>query len=241
MQFLSTSTSKNFFQDRNFPSFALHYDITFDRRIWLVNLREYSQVLWAQRDILNEAENERSKRFQFSIDCKDYVNSHVALRILLGQYFNECPKRLKINFPHMHRPFLGNNKRGFCISISRSSGIAIIALHAYRQIGVDIERKDNFEDQTSLFLAYSSQSEKDFFLQLNKHQKEYAFWRWWVAKEAYLKAIGTGFMYDPRNISINFLETNSIIKTFPKQLDIEVNIDCFNLDGNQYFFSIVTK
>lgn len=241
MEFLSISSSSIPLQSNDLSLGASHYSIVDGGQVWIVNLRKNSYFLYSQKKILSRAEHERSVHFRFSIDHEDYINSHVALRILLGAHLNERPEHLQVIFPYMRRPFLKNKNSECYISISRRNGIAMIGLHMYRHIGVDIEQEYDFDGQFDLILKYASQSEKNSFFHLNSYQKRYAFWRWWVAKEACLKAMGTGFSYNPRNISVNFFNESTFIKVSPIQLGIEVSVESLYLGDEKYSIAVAIK
>jgi len=206
-----------------------------------VDLRKYSRFLWSQKTLLSATEHERSDRFCFAIHREDYVNSHVALRILVAEHLHDKPECISLRFPYMHRPYLAGKNAHFNISLSRSCGVAIVALHTGRQIGVDIERERSFEEREALVLEYGAEAEKALFFRLKEHERENAFWRWWVAKEACLKAIGLGFSYSSQDVSVGFIGGDKTVRAYPRSLGIDVDISSINIVDQKYFFAIALR
>ncbi|MGO6733648.1 4-phosphopantetheinyl transferase, partial [Rhizobium ruizarguesonis] len=61
--------------------------------IFLSQPREASVRLWnAARDVLNEEERQRARRFVFDRDRDMYVFSHGLLRLLLARYMVADPR-----------------------------------------------------------------------------------------------------------------------------------------------------
>lgn len=109
------------------------------------------------------------------------------LRQLLSVYLQQSPDAMVIETEWMGRPILKNG--GLHFSLSHSGADVLIAL-AHKPIGVDIEQTGRQRDWPALAARYFSTAEQDWL----RSQKNLAgaFLRLWVAKEAILKAAGTG-------------------------------------------------
>jgi len=94
------------------------------------------------------------------------------------------------------QPFLVVRGQRVHCSVSHAVGLTVIGLNHRASIGVDAERIDEVQDDANLFATFfpslasptQSQGNNDFFLQ---H---------WTAREALLKARGTGFLDDKADL-----------------------------------------
>lgn len=126
--------------------------------------------------LLSGEERARAARFRFERDRLRYVASHVALHAIVGDR--------EVAYSADGKPYLVDGSLHF--NLSHSGDFALIAVSPHAPVGVDIERhreQVSWREIANRFFTpreiASMQSEKDFY-------------RFWVMKEAVLKAIGTG-------------------------------------------------
>lgn len=205
--------------------------------IWVVDTKENSGFLWEKRAILSKHELVRGSQFCFFQDKKNYINSHVALRILIGSFLGQDPRQLDITFPRMRAPVFKNNGKFISLSISRSNGVAAIAICVDRKIGVDLEKIVTLDMQSDIVKSLGSETENSIFTNLDRNSKEEGFWRWWVSKEACLKSIGSGFSYDPSSIGNNFLLNRQTINKTSDYNSIYLEIEPLHISSEKYFLS----
>ncbi len=89
------------------------------------------------------------------------------------------------------------------LSLSHSSNWMLIATCWGDRIGVDIERTRPVLRLDRLIRRFFSDREADELLRLEREEREAAFFRTWVRKEAYLKAVGGGVPADLRRFSVS--------------------------------------
>jgi 4'-phosphopantetheinyl transferase len=77
-------------------------------------------------------------------------------------------------------------------NMSHAHGRALIAVTKGQEIGVDLERVRSDIDVAKLSQRYFASSEHAVIMQLTQEQRATRFFRYWVAKEAVLKAQGVG-------------------------------------------------
>ncbi|KFC74209.1 4'-phosphopantetheinyl transferase [Bosea sp. LC85] len=99
--------------------------------------------------------------------------------------------------PHLVHPA----GHGLHLSLATRSGMVAVGL-AERPIGIDVER---VEQGTEPPLAVLHPSERDILLALPAAERPLAFAQLWSAKEAYVKALGTGFAHAPERFCVRFL------------------------------------
>lgn len=87
---------------------------------------------------------------------------------------------------------------GLHLSLATRSGLVAIAL-ADRPVGIDVERVAPASDPP---LAMLHPDEQRWLESLSASARPSAFARLWSAKEAYVKALGTGFARSPESFSV---------------------------------------
>ena len=124
------------------------------------------------------------------------------VRLVLGALTGRPPQSLRFEASPAGKPYLaGNDSIAFNLSHSRS--YSLIALSLDGEIGCDVEDRfrddDDVEELGAVVLHPMEQQE---MLRLAAPQRQEAFKRYWVRKEAALKAAGSGFLKDPRTVIV---------------------------------------
>lgn len=91
--------------------------------------------------------------------------------------------------PHLH------------LSLATRSGVVAVGLARY-PVGVDVERVDA---QAAAPLDLLHPDERRFLEATASPARPFAFARLWAAKEAYVKALGTGFARPPESFCVSLL------------------------------------
>lgn len=147
-----------------------------------------------------------------------YLCSRAVLRQQLAFHMQCSPQSIVISLTAHQKPVVAN---GPYFSISHSYPFTSIAL-ANHPIGVDIENTLGPIDPVLLDVCLSP-AEKARWPEHND------FYTYWCAKEATLKAHGTGLLYDPRKITLARHDKN----TFTTQVeDQDFYIHYEHIDGN---------
>ncbi len=103
------------------------------------------------------------------------------------------------------RPLLtGPHGTGLHLSLATRSGLVAVA-QARRPVGIDVERVD--ATATPPFAALHQQ-EAAMLRGLREDERPLAFARLWAAKEAYVKALGTGFTRAPDSFAVTLLSAD---------------------------------
>jgi len=147
---------------------------------------------------LSKAEIDKCNDYKFSADKEKYLIRHTALRTLLDKpdcYYNNNGQLLIQNHD--------NN-----ISISHTNEHFAIALNQNKKVGIDIETIEILETPLENIKIFLTDEEAKYF-QGHPNQNE-LFYKFWTAKEAILKAMGKGFLKDPKEIELE-LENDRLI------------------------------
>jgi phosphopantetheinyl transferase len=125
-----------------------------------------------------------------------------CLRRVLGKLTGRPPRSLQFETTAEGKPYLAGND-GIAFNLSRSRSHSLIALSLGGEIGCDIEnrfRDDDDVDELGAVVLHPVEQQE--MLRLAAPQRQEAFKRYWVRKEAVLKAAGSGFLEDPRAVIV---------------------------------------
>ncbi|WP_024303047.1 4'-phosphopantetheinyl transferase superfamily protein [Pseudogulbenkiania sp. MAI-1] len=142
---------------------------------------------------LSVEERKRSARFRFPRDQRRFVAAHGVLRELLGRYLQVPPDRIGYVYNACGKPDLGPEWGGrLTFNLSHSAGLALIAIAAGANIGVDVEYLRAQSDYADIAQLFFSAAEVDQLSGLPDPLYADAFLACWTKKEACLKACGDG-------------------------------------------------
>ena len=147
------------------------------------------------RSWLSEDERGRAARFISQQDQRRFVLAHGGLRAVLGRYLGLSPDAVELGRSEAGKPFVRKERRGqsaITFNMSHAHGRALIAVSTGREVGVDLERIRSDIKVAKLSKRYFAPSEQASIMELAQEQRAPRFFRYWVAKEAVLKAQGIG-------------------------------------------------
>jgi len=140
--------------------------------------------------LLNAEEKEKAATFKRLEVQKKYIKTRGVLRKVLGSYVNEHPQQLVIKAAEHGKPFLEQQDLSF--NLSHTANRFVIAVSNCGEIGIDLEQHRERVNLLGLVNKCFSIEEKDYWLTLPEEQKVTMFYRFWVRKEAFVKAVGRG-------------------------------------------------
>lgn len=158
---------------------------------------------------LSAAERARRRRFVNEEDGRRYAFAHAALRWVLGRYLGLSSHLVPIGRLPCHgcggghgRPVLDDPYADLSFSLSYRGEVILVAVAA-EQVGVDVDRAaDEFHD--AIVDVAASPRERAELLEISAGpQRIHAATELWTAKEAHLKALGTGLMLPPDHVVID--------------------------------------
>jgi 4'-phosphopantetheinyl transferase len=145
-------------------------------------------------EVLCEDERQRAARFRFEEDRSFYIFAHSVLRAILSYYSGRRPEQLLFGREPGGKPFLidGDAPASIMFNLAHSGGLVVAVIAVGRRVGVDVEQVRPFEDLLQVAESYFTSEECAFISAHAPHERERAFFRCWVKKEAFTKAEGTG-------------------------------------------------
>lgn len=158
-----------------------------DIHLWQIDL---THDAWDVHSVaLSDAEMQRYACMRDVIKRKWHQRARIALRLLLGRYMNLDACDVRITSVEQGKPHAMHSHVHFNLSHSHSRALIGVSL---TPLGVDLERVDTRDGLESLLKRVCHPLERPAFAGIDAASIQNSFYRLWVCKEAYCKAIGEG-------------------------------------------------
>ena len=158
--------------------------------VWRIGLDIAASRVPEFLDLLSGEERVKAARLRTTQLRLRYVVAHGALRTILGRYLEAAPGSLHFLTSPFGKPSLADSPLSF--NLSHSEGLALCAISAHGQLGVDVERIRPIVDGDSIVARYFAPAEAADYVALGERDRLAAFFSTWTRKEAFLKATGLG-------------------------------------------------
>ena len=163
--------------------------------------------------LLSQDEQQRADRFIKSEDQRRFRAARAFVRQSLARYLNVPPLSLVFGTTTTGKPFVQGlgQAHSVAFNLAHSAQFGLLAVTRGREIGVDIEIERNLEDLEGMARQIMSPSEFQRFQSTEADRAREAFFGLWTQKEALVKAAGTGFSTDPREINLGLLIPSGLV------------------------------
>jgi 4'-phosphopantetheinyl transferase len=162
--------------------------------VWAVPLATRQAGVDQLSQVLSSNERKRAAEFRVDDARRRFVIARAALRHLLGAYLGIPPGEIGLTSRTNEKPILAvtNIANDLQFNLSHSGELALIAVANGCEVGIDVEqvRAVGHLEQISKRFFHPAESEAVF--RTAAKNRNIAFLRCWTAKEAILKAVGTG-------------------------------------------------
>jgi len=160
--------------------------------VWNLNADVDAATLTELQATLSTEELQQAKGFRFAIDSRRYVSRRGLVRATLANYTASSPQTLTFELGKHGKPLLAPTGADYSLHFNYSySGAALLlAVSANYEIGIDIEAIRAVPEIREIAMQNFSRAEQQILAQRN-----YAldtFFTCWTAKEAVIKALGSG-------------------------------------------------
>jgi 4'-phosphopantetheinyl transferase len=142
-------------------------------------------------ELLSADERAHHARLRQAGDRDRYLVSHSLLRILLGRRLGVAPAAVGLAGGD-GKPRLAGPAPPHEFSLSHSGESVVVAITAGIPVGVDVERVRTDRDMSALIQRVLTEEERSALPDRDGTARGEAFYRYWVRKEAAVKATGHG-------------------------------------------------
>lgn len=165
--------------------------------IWTIKFSDHIGQLDNYLLLLSDEEKKRANKFYFNSDKQAYIISHGGLRKVLASYLNVIkPAKLEFSIGKQGKPFLTHYHLEFSFNLSHAKQYAMIAVVSnLNYLGIDIEENTRVDNFVSLAKRFFHPREVDYLVSRPEEQQKAVFFKFWTAKEAFVKAIGRGVSF----------------------------------------------
>jgi 4'-phosphopantetheinyl transferase len=147
---------------------------------------------------LSGEERLRATRFIRSEDQQQYILARGGLRLLLSSYTGLDPAAVIMRQGPEGKPGLDDQGIGpqpVRFNLSHSHGRMLVGIAGQRDVGVDLEQICSKTEIMKLAKRFYAPAEFDVIASHDTSGQSDAFYRHWVAKEAFLKFKGVGLKF----------------------------------------------
>jgi 4'-phosphopantetheinyl transferase len=177
--------------------------------VWSFSLEGAPPVLEQCRQYLSPAERQRADRFVFPRDRLHHTVAHGIMRHLLGAYCDAPPESLEFDVSAAGKPRLralgGGSAGALQFNLTHSGDRAVLGVSDGRELGVDLEKIRCDVEALAISRHYFFGSEREAIEKAPPLTQDDMFFRYWVAKEAVLKAQGIGLGFPLDRFRVDFL------------------------------------
>ena len=177
--------------------------------VWAFALEAPGPLVALCRAALSDEERHRADRFVFERDRIHYTVAHAVLRHLLSRYCDQGPGSLCFSTTPTGKPALltgTGDASPICFNLTHSEDRAMLGVSAGRELGVDLEKVRSNIEALAISRHYFFGSERAAIERAPPDARDSVFFRYWVAKEAVLKAQGVGLGFPLDQFRVDFLE-----------------------------------
>jgi 4'-phosphopantetheinyl transferase len=163
--------------------------------VWVCCLARHEGQRAALAALLSHDEQTRAARFAFDRDRHRFILSHGLLRAILARYVGRAATQIEFAAGAHGKPALSGQSstaQDIQFSLSHSGAYAVVAVATGRAVGVDVEVRRPDVDACKLAERFFAAGEAQRIIQVQGDAQQRLFYRYWTAKEAYLKGRGVG-------------------------------------------------
>lgn len=176
--------------------------------LWTASVDRSPEDLARLDPVLTHEERARAARYRFQLHRDRFTAGRAIRRLILARYLHQPPEAIAFAIGPQGKPSIeGEPPAGLRFNDSGSDGLAIFAVTWGRDVGADVERVRPNAEADRIVDRFGTPEECEAYWRLPTAERPLAFHRWWTAKEAWLKAVGTGLLAPLGTCSVSFSAT----------------------------------
>ncbi len=152
---------------------------------------------------ITQREQLRAGRFRFPGDALHWTACRANLRMILGKLIQLPPKEVPLVLSKHGKPVLAPPFDAIHFNLSHCSDLALVAVGSDGPIGIDLEKVERAMDLLECESTFCHPLEIQQLPDVTSLRARQLL-RIWTAKEAVLKALGTGMSHPPEVVRIVF-------------------------------------
>lgn len=146
-------------------------------------------------DLLDSGETARSSSFQSEPARRRFIGGHALLRTVLGEFVGVAPQKLRFDHGPCGKPRLASNSAdSVWFNLAHSGELAIVAISATSELGVDVERIRPIPEALKIAERAFDSSSCTVLHETAPEHRDATFLRHWTRLEALAKATGCGLV-----------------------------------------------
>lgn len=189
-----------------------------------VQIAEADLSCWTEADLPLEAlsaeELRHCNRLVDAEERRSYARRKIFQRLFVRRVSGHSHALQEVPLLHARdsRPFYAED-RGLCLSFSSSGDRAVAACSRLYDVGIDVERQRPVPEAPALARRFFTTSEADEVRLRPEAVQSQAFLLFWSAKEACLKAHGTGVIGGLQSFEFSLAGETIALKKAPALLE----------------------
>jgi 4'-phosphopantetheinyl transferase len=152
---------------------------------------------WPDAEGLPEGERSRASSILRPQSQRRWVAARWVLRETLSRYLGEAPAEIRFELGEHGKPRLAAPSAGLTFNLSHSGDVALVAVAAGREVGVDVERVSPERDPLRLAERALGPEGAALVRAAPAEARAELFHRLWADREARLKCLGVGVFASP--------------------------------------------
>ncbi|MEO5913266.1 MAG: 4'-phosphopantetheinyl transferase superfamily protein [Luteolibacter sp.] len=154
------------------------------------------------RERITPEERVRADRFHFAEDASRWTSFRAQLRVILGKALSLSPLDVPLILSEQGKPLLAPPYDEIHFNLSHCADLAVVALSPDGPVGVDLESLDRAQDLPGCEASFCH-PEEIAMLPQGDEERMMRLLEIWTAKEAVLKALGTGLTHPPEVVRVD--------------------------------------
>ena len=168
--------------------------------LWTARLSKWRPRLFELGSIISPEEQRRAERLVIQQRRDDFILHRGLLRSILSKYMAQRPEEIRITISDIGKPSL--IYEGLEFNLSHSNDLMVCGITSGPKIGVDIQHIYPIESLERVIPKILSPAEAKILENTPNDEKMELFFTIWTVKEAFTKALGSGFQSPVNTIQV---------------------------------------
>jgi 4'-phosphopantetheinyl transferase len=170
--------------------------------LWQIDFRAFADDMDKVLFCLSIEEKKRAEAYKQADKAFAYIIAHGFVRLLLNALTQIPAQELVFLQGHYGKPYLAQAPE-LAFNLSYSKRFLFFAHGSKGQIGVDIEAMRKLPNLLQIIEQQFHPDEKAFLLPFSNDELVTQFYRIWICKEAYIKALGMGLSLPVNSFAVD--------------------------------------